>query len=165
MRKPIFALMIALLACSCASSPEQTKRRAQAQQDINAILTQTSDASEYTETKRCLSAAEYRSFRALNDQYIVFEGTRDQLWINQLSIRCPDLRNAHVLSIRSISPMGRICKLDSFEPGDWFAWPWYRRSPWRWGAQWSTGASCTLGEFQAVTPAQVVALERAIKER
>jgi uncharacterized protein DUF6491 len=166
MFKLIFCVFIGLLVVGCASTPEQIEKREQVERNIETILTQASDTGEYGQTKNCLSPSEYRDFRALDDRYLLFEGSHNRLWINKLFARCPDLRHATVLRVKSISSVGRICKMDSFQPGDWFDWPWYRRAPWRWGTSWrGTMMSCSLGTFQAVTPAQVAALEKAIKSR
>ena len=161
----VTAVVLSLLLIGCASTPEEIQRREQAERDIEAILTQPSEATEYVEKKRCLREVEYRNFRALDDRHILFEGSRGRLWINKLPIRCPDLRHATVLRVRSTPSFGRMCRHDTFQAVDWFDWPWYRRSPWRWTSPWHSGISCALGDFRAVTPAQVDALERAIKSK
>ena len=48
---------------------------------------------------------------------------------------------------------------------DWFAWPWYRRWPWRWGMNYGVGMRCTLGKFQPVSQAQVDDIEAVIRSR
>ncbi len=161
----VTTVLLSLVLIGCASTPEEIERREQADRDIEAILSQPSDAAEYVETKRCLRETEYRNFRVLDDQHILFEGSRGGLWINKLPIRCSDLRHASALRVHSTLSLGRICRHDSFQAGDWFDWPWYRRSPWRWTSNWHTGMSCSLGDFQAVTAEQVDALERAIQSK
>ena len=133
----------------CATSNRFENQRVAREQHIETILSEPLDAAEYGQTKRCLAAHEYRDFRVLDDQRIVFEGRRGRLWLNTLRTRCPDLRYANVLAIQSISAMGRICDMDSFRAGDWFDWPWYRRWPWRWGPAWGTKVICSLGTFRA----------------
>ena len=122
------AAVALLLLAGCATSPEAESRRLAMEADIQDILSQAVPA-ELGVTKRCLADHEYRSFRALNDQYLLFEGRRGKLWINELRSRCYDLRRGHVLMVRSFSPM-RICDMDRFQVADWFYWPWYRR--WYW---------------------------------
>jgi len=153
-----------LLCTSCAVSPEAEDRRLAAEANIADILSVKLDPTEYGETKRCLSSMDYRSFRALDDRRLLFEGRRDSLWINTLRSRCPDLRYGDILVVRSFSGT-RMCALDSFEVADWFDWPWYRRWPWRWGGGWGVGMRCTLGEFQPVTEAQVKAIEEVLESR
>jgi hypothetical protein len=77
--------------------------------------------------------------------------------------RCLDLRHGDILRIRSFS-FSRICDTDRFAVDDWFEWPWYSRWPWQWGA-WSTGMTCTLGQFYPVSEGQVEEIEAVIRRR
>lgn len=158
------ACAAALFFASCAVSPEAESRRQAIEDDIAIILSVQLDPAEFGETKRCLADREYRSFRALDDRRILFDGRRDRQWINTLRSRCPDLRYGDVLVVRSFSSM-RMCDMDSFQVADWFDWPWYRRWPWHWGGGWGTGARCTLGKFQPVTEAQVEEIEAVLERR
>lgn len=145
---------VAALPGGCATSPEAEQRAVTKQARIEAILTEPSD---FVETQRCLSSSRFRHIRILDDQHIVFEGRRDEMWVNVLPIRCPGLRRDSVLRIERLSGLN-LCKLDSFAVHDWFDLPWYRRRPWR----WSGGTMCGLGEFQPVTPLQAEQLESTI---
>ena len=151
-----------LLCASCAVSPEVESRRKAIEADIDDILSLPLDVDEYGETKRCLSDNEYRTFRALDDRHILFEGRRDKQWINTLRGRCHDLRWGHVLVVRPTSA-SRMCDMDRFEVADWFDWPWYRRWPWRWGT-WGRGPMCVLGKFQPVTEAQMQEIEALLEQ-
>lgn len=163
---PALLLTALLLVASCAVSPEVEQRRKDSEAQIESILSEPLDAEQFGASRRCLSDHEFRSFRALDDRHILFEGRRDRLWINTLRMRCPDLRHASVLRVKSISTMSnRLCDKDSFQAGDWFDWPWYRRWPWHWQSGWGTKAICHLGVFQPVTEGQVAAIERAIRSR
>jgi hypothetical protein len=156
-------VVICVTACAgCAVSPESQARGQAVEEEITAILGVPLDESKHGTTKRCLADHEYRNFRALDDRRILFEGRSGKLWLNTLQHRCPDLEYANVLRVRSTFSTTRICDLDRFTPGDWFAWPWYRRWPWQWG-RWSSGIACTFGEFQPVTAEQVAAIEAALK--
>ena len=155
---------VSLLIASCATSPEAEERRLQKEASIAEILSQPLDPAEYGETKRCLSDAEYRSFRALDDRHILFEGRRNRLWVNTLRAPCPDLRHGDVLIVRQFSS-SRMCYMDSFEVADWFQWPWYRRWPWTWGTSFGVGMRCTLGEFQPVSQVQVDEIDAVIRSR
>jgi len=165
-RKTLFCLACAasLFAAGCATSPEAESRRLEKQASITEILNQSLDPAEYGEVKRCLSDVEYRGFRALDDQHLLFTGRGDRLWVNTLRSPCPDLRHGDVLVVRSFTPR-RLCDMDSFEVTDWFDWPWYRRWPWYWGSGWGTGMRCTLGKFQPVTQGQVDEIEAVIRSR
>jgi hypothetical protein len=155
---------VTLLLAGCAVSPEAESRRQAIEEDIAIILSVQLDPAEFGETKRCLADQEYRSFRALDDRRILFEGRRGKQWINTLRMRCPDLRYGDVLVVRSFSSR-RMCDMDSFQVADWFDWPWYRRWPWYWGGGWGTGARCSLGKFQPVTEAQVEEIEALLERR
>lgn len=157
------ALVLAgMLSAACAVSPDVENRRQAIEADIAEILSLPLDADEYGETKRCLSENEFRSFRALGDEFIVFEGRRDKLWINKLRVRCPELRYGDILITRPIGT-SRMCDADRFEVAEWFDWPWYRRWPWQWG-RWRTGETCTLGKFQPITEAQVNEIEALLEQ-
>lgn len=152
----------ALLLAGCAVSPEVESRRQAIEADIDEILSLPLDPSEYGETKRCLTDMEYRSFRALDDRHILFEGRKNKLWINTLRGRCPDLRFGDVLVVRQFSS-SRMCDSDQFRVTDWFDWPWYRQWPWNWGS-WGTGPVCSLGKFQPVTEAQIAEIEARLDD-
>ena len=148
---------LALLISGCASTPEAEERARETEEDIATILSAPLDAEEYGETKRCLGPSQYRDIRILDHQRIVFYGARGKLWLNTLRMRCPELRRNSTLRIKTVSSIGRICDLDSFEVRDWFGAPWYR--------PWGGGMRCALGTFQPVTEAQVDAIRAAIKSR
>jgi len=165
LRHAVYAsVALTLLCAGCAVSPEAESMRQAIEADIAAILSQPLDPATYGETKRCLADREYDNFRALDDRRLLFEGRGDKLWLNTLRSRCPDLRFAHVLRVKSLT-WNRICDLDSFYAGDWFDWPWYRRWPWHWGTRWGSGISCTLGKFQPVTESQVGEIEAVLRSR
>ncbi len=162
LRIPVLAL--AMLGAGCAISPEEASRRQALDADIAAILAPPLDPAVFGETKRCLGDNEYRSFRALDDRRMLFEGRGDKLWINTLRTSCPELRWGDVLVVRSFN-FRRICESDSFAVADWFDWPWYRRWPWQWGTRLGTGMTCTLGEFKPVTKDQVEGIEALLDSK
>lgn len=161
---PFAAIVAGLLLGACASNPADVERQKAIDEEIAAILAEPLDPAVYGETKRCLTERESRDFRAIGDEWIVFSGHGDKLWLNTLIGHCPDLRWGDTLRIRSVS-WTRICEMDRFVVSEWFEWPWYRRWPWQWGGGWSSGMPCTLGKFQPVTLEQVDAIERALKSR
>ncbi len=153
-----------LLCTSCATSPDVESRRLAIETDIAKILSEPLDPAIYGQTKRCLAEREYRNFRALDDRRLLFEGRGETLWLNTLRMRCPDLRHHSVLLVKRTSAT-RMCDMDTFQAGDWFDWPWYRRWPWHWMSDWGMSARCSLGEFQPVTASQVADIEAALKSR
>ena len=152
-----------LMFAGCASTEEGEQRARETEEEIAQILSQPLEAEEYVEAQRCLSPHEFKNIEILDDQRILFEGRGDQYWLNTLRMRCPDLRRGDVLRVRTLSAIGRICDMDSFQVGDWFDWPWYRSLRWPWYG--NTGIRCTLGKFQPVTPSQVESIKAALKAR
>jgi len=164
LRLGVMSVLIAFVCASCAVSPEAEERRQRQEEDIQSILSEPIDVEKLGTTKRCLSDHEFRSFRVLDDRRILFIGRhRGRLWLNTLKTRCQDLRFATALRVKGTLSSDRICRSDSFQAGDWFDFPWYRRWPWHWGRTWSTGAICMLGDFQPVTEEQVEAIERVLE--
>jgi len=153
-----------LLCAACATSPEVQNRRQAMEADIEMILSEPLDPTQFGETKRCLADREYRNFRALDDKRLLFQGRGDKLWINTLRMSCPDLRHGSVLRINSFN-WARICDADRFVVGEWFDWPWYRRWPWHWSGDWGMGVPCSLGKFQPVTKLQVAEIEAVLRSR
>ena len=160
---PCALLAASLIIAGCASSPEREIARQETEAVIASILSEPLDPEVYGEARRCLADREYRNFRALDDRRMLFEGRGDQLWLNTLRSRCPDLQHHSVLVVRSFSAR-RMCDMDTFQATDWFDWPWYRRWPWRWGSSWGMGMRCTLGTFQPVTESQVAEIEAALDQ-
>lgn len=155
----------AAIACGgCASSAAVDSRRVVIEEQIQAILAEPQDPAVVGLTKRCLADYEYRNFQVLDDRRILFEGRRDRYWINTLRMRCPDLRHAHVLQVKSFS-YSRVCDADQFIAADWFYWPWYRRWPWHWRSAWGAGPACVLGKFQPVSEQQATAIKEVVRSR
>lgn len=146
-------LSITLLLASCAGQPGADKRAVE--EDIETILRQPLEKSEYAESKRCLGVRDYDDFRVLDDKHILFEGRRGELWLNTLPTRCPELRRAMVLRVKSFSSMGRICDMDAFSARDWFGRD-------QWGSRGGGAGTCSLGSFEPVTAAQVGAIQAAL---
>jgi len=165
LRVAVLPMLIAALGLAgCASSPMKEQQAKEIQADIDEILALPLDEQQYGKTRNCLGQGDYTNFRPLDEQHVLFTGTRDRQWINRLRVRCPDLRYGNVLVVRHT--MGsQLCDGDRFSATDWFEWPWYRRAPWEWGASWSTGGQCVLGDFQPVTKDQVAEIEALIKKR
>ena len=146
-----------LLLASCAATPESAlaeSRKQAVEADIDDILSYAVDATEVGETKRCLSDNAYRSYRALGDRHLLFEGRRDKQWINVLRSRCRDLRYGDVFIITRSSG-AQMCNLDHFQVADPLT-----ATTWR---DLGTGATCSLGEFKPVTKSQVEEIEKRLE--
>lgn len=146
-----------LLLPGCAVSPEAEERRANAEADIDEIMSYELDPAEYGETRRCLSGTDFDDYRPLGDRHLLFEGRRGKLWVNTLRGRCNALRHNDVLVVRQYSG-SRMCEMDRFKVADWFDYT-SRRRP----ADWGTGSDCMLGEFHPVTEAQVAEIEAVLE--
>lgn len=145
------------LQAGCASAPaEQAQAQTKAER-VEAILTEAAAADDYVAAERCLQSRRYRRIEILDDRHIVFEGRRDEHWLNVLPARCPGLRRGSSVVIERVS--GSLCNLDSIAPYDWLGSPWYRRWPWPWGS----GPKCALGEFQPVSALQLEAIKAALR--
>lgn len=158
-RYGVRVLAALLLVTGCATSPEEEDRREAIEADILDILSLS--LGEDVKPVRCLSELQYRGIRPLDEKHLLFTGKGDKQWVNILRHRCHDLRHGSVLRVRLHSTM-HICSTDRFAVDDWFEWPWYSRAPWHWGA-WSTGMTCTLGEFYPVTEAQLAEILAVIR--
>jgi len=150
------AAVAALLALGgCATSPEDEQRRKDMEADIDEILTYELDKTEFGDPKNCLSTNEYRSFRALGDRHLLFEGRRDKLWINVLRGRCPGLRDDSTFIMRQ-SMSGRTCDKDRFDVVDMGGVS---------VSQGVAGPTCVLGEFKPVAKAQLQEIETRLEMR
>ena len=154
-RFTICTIVASLLAfAGCATSPEDERRRQEMEADIDDILTYELDKDEYGEAKKCLSDREYRSFRALGDRHLLFEGRNDKQWVNVLRGRCIGLRDDSKFIMRQ-SMSGHACDMDRFDVIDQF-------DPISSGGMAST---CVLGEFKPVAKAQVGEIEDRLEMR
>ena len=111
------AVAALLVLAGCAATPEDEQRRKDMEADIDDILSIELDPADFGEPKDCLSDSEYRSFRALGDRHLLFEGLRNKQWVNVLRGRC---RHADDDSIFIMKPgmAGRLCDKDRFEVVD-----------------------------------------------
>ena len=122
--------------------------------DVDEILSYELDKTEFGDPENCLSKQKYRSFRALGDRHLLFEGRNDKQWINVLRGRCLGLDRDNMFIMKPTSA-GRACDMDRFEIVD------------RSDALLSQGmgTSCTLGEFLPVAKAQVQEIENRLEMR
>lgn len=148
----LIATILILTACSTPSPLAESQKQA-VEADIDDILSYELDPTEVGEPRRCLSESAYRSYRALGDRHLLFEGRKDKQWINVLRSRCRDLNRGDMFIVRPTSST-QMCNLDRFQVAD----PLSTRT-WR---DLGTGASCALGEFIPVTKSQVEEIEKRL---
>jgi hypothetical protein len=145
---------ISLLAGCATPSPLAESQKQAVEADIDEILTYEVDPTEVGEPKRCLSENAYRSYRALGDRHLLFEGRNDKQWINVLRSRCSELRRGDMFVIKR-SSSSQMCSQDRFQVAD----PLITDS-WR---DLGTGPTCVLGEFKPVTKAQVEEIQKRLE--
>ena len=149
------AAVLALAAC--ATSPEDEQRRLDMEADIDEILSYELDETEVGVPSACLSEYQFRSYRALGDRHILFEGRKDKQWVNILRGRCSGLDDGGFF-IMNQSTSGRLCDKDRFEVGDRLDLSATRGFA-------GLGPSCVLGEFRPVVKAQLKEIEERLEAR
>jgi hypothetical protein len=145
---------LALLLAGCAGSaptPEQEAAQAAAAETIDEILSTPLESEEYGSPLRCLSTYNYHSVEILDDRHVLFKGTGDRLWLNQLRNRCIGLRtnSTPVFRLRD----SQLCDMDTFEGMDSML-----------GVYSRTTAVCSLGTFTPVTREQADVIKTALRE-
>lgn len=154
----ICAVSAALLALTaCAVSPEAENKRQEMEADIDEIMSYELDEAVFGEPRNCLAENEYRSFRALGDRHLLFEGRNDKQWVNVLRGRCTDLLY-HDVFIMKPGANGRLCDMDGFGVVD-LSNPTMRQ------IELGAGISCMLGEFKPVASAQVREIDERLEMR
>ena len=143
-----------LTAAGCATSPEDEARRKEMEADIDEILAYELDPAEVGEPRKCLSEKEFRSYRALGNRHLLFEGKRGKLWVNVLRGRCTSLNDDSVFIMKP-RLSGRLCEFDSFNVVYRFESLSDARS----------APICVLGEFKPVIEAQVKEIEDRLAMR
>ncbi len=138
----------------CSTSPEVERKIQAKEARIDAILKTVSPPKS---PQRCLNSNQYHHVRVMDERRIVFEGRRNQYWLNILPVQCPGLQRSDTIRIERLSSVS-LCKFDTLYPLEWFSWPWYRRWPW----YWNGAPKCTFGAFLPLTPDQVQQLDSTL---
>jgi hypothetical protein len=102
------------------------------------------EPSDYAVTENCLSTRDYDSVEVVGDRYVLFVN-RDNVWVNELSHRCPTLSTSDAITFDLHA--NRICSLDTVSGID-------RRF-----LGWDRGPMCVLGDFKKVTVAQAALIK------
>jgi len=126
-----------------------TSSHADLDAQVAAILDNPLPESDYVQARRCLPARFNEHVDVLDSRHLLFSGTRDVFWLNQLRFNCMGLTDDSVLvfDMRDRS----VCELGGF-----------RGVP-RMGSMGANfGVSCTLGRFEPITQAQAEQLRSAL---
>jgi len=94
------------------------------------------DAPARQTDRECLSKSDYDTVEAINDRQILFHGIEDNVWINELAERCPDLETYDALAFEKHSTL--LCERDEVVGVN------------RALVNWAEGPSCTLGRFERI---------------
>lgn len=148
-------ILVSFLAMAgCASSALEEEKRKAMEADIDDILAQELDPAEVGEPKTCLSDSEFRSYGALGDRHLLFEGRQGKQWVNFLRGGCPALRYDSVFVMKP-GLAGRLCDMDRFNVvprGDALS-------------RANSAPTCILGEFRPVTAKQVEEVRERLEMR
>ncbi len=148
----LIAAILLLAGCATVSPLAESQKQA-VEADIDEILTYKVDPTEVGEPKRCLSKTAYRSYRALGERHLLFEGRNDKQWINVLGSRCSELNRGGIFVVQPTLG-GKLCDLGRFQVIDRVG-----TISWR---DLETGPTCVLGEFKPVTKAQVEEIQKRL---
>jgi hypothetical protein len=147
-------IVFVLVAAGCATSPIDEAKRKEMEADIDDILSYEHDPAEVGDVSDCLPDTAYRSYRALGNRHLLFEGRKGRQWVNVLRGRCFNLDDNSVF-IMTPSLAGRLCALDRFNVVDRIDSVSSARA----------APACVLGEFKPVTEAQVKEIEDRLEMR
>jgi hypothetical protein len=143
MKTPTLAFATLLLLSGCSGlHVEKPSGSGAALADVVSGL----EREAYTRTERCLSTFDYDSVEVAGEEYLLFYGRGDDVWVNELSSRCPGIEIYDALAFELHTD--RICALDSVSGIN------------RGFLSWDKGPTCALGEFSQVSPAQAAQLRR-----
>jgi hypothetical protein len=117
-------------------------------EELEKVLSQTLDDSEYVDEKRCLRSHEYNKVEIINSGHLVFKGRKNRIWLNTLRNNCSGLRKGMAMQFEMHGR--RVCRLDFFKGIRSFN---DRHTP---------TATCTLGSFEQVTEEQLALLEESL---
>ena len=136
---------------SASTSTEERNTPAQASAaDVEKILTQPSQRSDYETVEYCLKTSDYDRIEVLSRDYLVFSDRQGRNWLNKIKKTCSGLRPKMILHL-GVSK-GKVCVEGMFEGVQNFA-----------GRMETVTAACFLGVFQEVSADQVDAMKTYLK--
>lgn len=118
--------------------------------DVQKILTQPSQRSDYGTVEYCLKTSDYDRIEVLSRDYLVFSDRQGRNWLNKIKKTCSGLRPKMILHL-GVSK-GKICVEGMFEGVHNFG-----------GRMETVTAACFLGVFQEVSADQVDAMKAYLK--
>ena len=135
-------LVAALFLSACAGTPRYTDAEV-------ARIYEVLRASAAAESTRCLSTSRYQSVEVIDDRHLLFKGSGNRGWVNELRNRCPGLRRNDVLLFELNT--SQVCQLDTVTTIDRGMWIWRNAGP-----------TCTLGPFRQIDAEQRERIEEVL---
>lgn len=123
--------------------------------DIESLVTESLSAAEYVETTRCIHRPSPGHIVILSNEYLLFTGRDNRVWLNRLQQRCIGLRRNMILEPTIAS--ARICQSDRLVARN-VGERELRRGRFQSFGPNAPETKCTLGEFESIDPQQAVAL-------
>ncbi|MCY4214785.1 MAG: DUF6491 family protein [Gammaproteobacteria bacterium] len=119
--------------------------------EVEALLSEPSEPSDYFEEKRCLSTHRIRDVDALDDRHVVFRMNRKALYLVQFPHRCPGLRRNGPVAYETLNGMS-VCTHDAI------------RGTFQYGAgDARLGPPCAIPGFQEITVEQLSLLRESLR--
>ncbi len=144
--------VLAVGGCTGAGpTPEQEVAQETAQETIDQILAAPLASEQYAKPERCISTMQYDSMEVLDQRHVLFKGSGDRFWLNELRMPCIGLRRDSTPVIRLRDT--QLCDMDTFQAVDDMLGVWNR-----------TSATCSLGQFTPITREQADGIRQALKE-
>ena len=147
---PAAVLAAGLLLGACAAQPQPVAGPATSP-SVEELLASAPPAAHGGRTVGCLQRTAYTEVEVVNPDLLLFHGRGERMWLNRMRQACPGLRHDHVLAFDMRH--GRLCDLDAVAVADDV------------GGYWSTGARCTLGRFDPVSPEQAELVRAELSRR
>lgn len=119
---------------------------------IDQILDEESVADDHVETRRCIRSDGIDRIDVLSGSHIVFQTSRTERWLVQLSMRCPGLSPSSKIALEQ--NQFRLCEFDTVRV--------VYDNP---IGGVDLGPRCQLGKFEAVSAEQVAALREELAAR
>ena len=120
--------------------------------EVEALLSEPSAQSDYTEEERCLSIHRIREVEALDDRHVLFRMSRKAFYLVQLPHRCPGLRRNDPVAYETLNGMS-VCTHDAI------------RGTYRFGPGDSRlGPPCAIPGFQEITVEQLALLRESLRQ-
>ncbi len=138
---------LVVLAAGCATTAPTVNETST---EIDQILSAEYEVPD-TKSVKCLSTTLYDHVDVIDDSRLLFRGLGKKAWVNNLRHRCPGLRDDDTLLFEVRN--SQACSLDRVSQIDPSFNFWTRIGP-----------SCTLGEFQAVSPDQLAMIDDVLRK-